>query len=101
MCMWCKDLWSAYVEPSNALGHFGGNASRECCYLFMDVHKKSVRGPASLFADGIMWDAIEMHGHGAASVKRMAANARGWEPFLVKAGGNDGCFEHAVDVTRL
>ena len=101
MCMWGKDLWSGYVEPSNAFGHFGGNASRESCYLLMDVHKKGVGGPASLFADGNMWDAIEVHGHGSTSMKRMAANARGWETFLVKTSGNDGRFECAVDVTRL
>ena len=63
MCMWCKDLWSSYVEPSNAVGHFGGNASGESCYLLMDVHEKSVGGPAPLFTDSVMWDAVEVHGH--------------------------------------
>ena len=97
MCMWCKDCWSSYVEPSNALGHFGGNASREHCYLPMDVHKKGVRGPVSLFVDAIMWDAIEVHGHGSTGTKRMAANSRGWKTFFVKTGGNDSSFEHVVD----
>ena len=100
--MWCKDLWArSYVEPSNVFGHFGGNASGEHCYLFMDVHEKHVRGPASLFVDGITWDPIEMHGHGSTSMERMAANARGWETFLVKTSGNDSHFEYAVDVTGL
>ena len=57
--------WASDVEPSNVLGHFCGKSSREGRYLFMDVHKKSVRGPATLFADGVMMDAVEVHCHGA------------------------------------
>ena len=85
MCVGGKDLWSGNVEPSNAVGHFGGNASREGCYLLMDVREKGVRGPASLFADGIMWDAIEVHCHGAASMEGVTADAGGWETLFVKA----------------
>ena len=92
MCMGGKDLWSSYVEPSNAVGHFRGNASGERCYLLMDVHKKGVGGPASLLTDSVTWDAIEVHGHCATSAKGMAADAGWWETLFVKAGGNDGCF---------
>ena len=101
MCMWGKDLWSGYVEPSNVFGHFGGNAGRERCYLLMDVHKKGVGGPASLFTYGIAWDAIEVHIHGATGAKGVAADARGWETLFVETGGNDSRFEYAVDVACL
>ena len=92
MCMRGKDLWSSYVEPSNAVGHFGGNASGESCYLLVDVHEKSVRGPLPLLMDSVMWDAIKVHGHCATSMKRMAADAGWWETLFVNASGNNGCF---------
>ena len=65
----------------------------------MDVHQEGVRGPASLFADSVTWDAIEMHGHGTPCMQGVAANAGGWETFFVKTHGDDGCFEHLVNVS--
>ena len=45
-----------------------------------------------------MWDAIEVHGHGAFSSEGVAANAGRWETFLVETSGYDGGFDHLVDI---
>ena len=67
----------------------------------MDVHQEGVGGPVSLFADSVAWDAVEVHGHGTPRAQGVAANAGGWETFFVETRGNNGCFEHLVNVSGL
>ena len=68
----------------------------------MDVHQEGVGGPSSLFANGVPWNTIEVHGHAPPCAEGVAADAaRCWESFLVEACGNDGGFKHFVDVAGL
>ena len=66
----------------------------------MDVYQEGVRGPGTLFVDGVVGDTIEVHGHGTTCSEGVAANNTGWrKAFFVETSGNDGGFEHVVDVS--
>ena len=58
----------------DVLGHFDRDASGECTDLFMNVHEKGVRPPASLFTDFEVGAAIEVHCHGTTSSEGVATD---------------------------
>ena len=64
----------------------------------MYVHEEGIRGPSSLFANGVVGYAVKVHGHGTTSTEGVAADAARWEAFLVKAHCNDCGFEYFVDI---
>ena len=67
----------------------------------MDVHQEDIGGPAALFAYSVTGDTVEVHGHCATCMQGVAADAGGWETFLIEACGDGCCFEHFVNVAQL
>jgi len=89
------------VEPADPLGHAGREPGRKGGNLFVDVHQEGVRGPASLFADCVAIDVVEMHGHGSACPQGVAANGLRGKALFVEFEGSDCSFYHCVDVGCL
>jgi hypothetical protein len=74
----CVDVWD--MSEVLARKHFLGNVLTEFHYLFSDVSKECVAGPATNQHDHEDWAFSEVHCHGRARSNRVCANV-----FLVEA----------------
>ena len=77
VCVWCVGgvvrllCWdkggAGDVAEGDVGGHLQGHTSGKGTDLFMYVHEKGVRAPAAHLFDGVGVDAVQVHGHCAAS----------------------------------
>jgi hypothetical protein len=86
------------IDEWDVSAHAFGNARQEGGNLFVDVHKESVGGPATLFADGVAIFSVEFHCHGATRSQGVAADEIRGETAEVQFEGTGGCLYRGVDV---
>ena len=99
MRLLCWDKGGAgNVAEGDVGGHLQGHTSGKGTDLFMYVHEKGVRAPAAHLFDGVGVDAVQVHGHGAASTKGVAADVLGGVAELIEAKVLGDLFDGGVDV---
>ena len=76
MC-WVPHSGASNVSEGYVVGHFDGDSSGKCRYLFMYVHEEGVTLPATHFSDGHWVNLVEMHGHGTTGSERVATDVVG------------------------
>ena len=92
---------ASYVVEGNLAAHFDREACIEGTDLFMNVHEKGVRAPASHLSNGDGAGPIEEECHGAAGAERVAADILWSVPPGVESVLPSCPFEQGADLVSL